>query len=53
MSGVRHPGKPAGRPMDLASKLDTRVRIERKTVTPDPAYGTQEASWSVFANVWG
>ena len=53
MSGIRHPGKPAGRPMDLASKLDTRVRIERKTVTLDPAYGTQEASWSVFANVWG
>jgi head-tail adaptor len=39
--------------MDLASKLDTRVRIERKTVTLDPAYGTQEVSWSLFANVWG
>ena len=39
--------------MDLASKLDTRIRIERKTVTSDPAYGTHDVAWSLFANVWG
>ena len=38
--------------MDLASKLDTRLRIERKTITRDPQYGTEEVSWAEFAYVW-
>ena len=38
--------------MDLASKLDTRLRIERKTITRDPQYGTEEVSWTQFACVW-
>lgn len=38
--------------MDLASKLDTRIRIERKTITRDPQYGTEEVSWAEFACVW-
>lgn len=38
--------------MDLASKLDTRIRIERKLVTRDPQYGAEEVSWAEFACVW-
>ena len=38
--------------MDLASKLGTRIRIERKTITRDPQYGTEEVSWTEFARVW-
>ena len=38
--------------MDLASKLSVRIRIERKLVTRDPKYGTEEARWGEFACVW-
>lgn len=38
--------------MALASKLDTRIRIERKVVTPDPLYGTETVTWTEFATVW-
>ena len=38
--------------LDLASKLDTRIRIERKVVTHDPQYGTEQVTWSEFACVW-
>ena len=38
--------------MDLASKLRTRTRIERKIVTPDPLYGTETVTWEEFASVW-
>lgn len=38
--------------MDLASKLSARIRIERKSVTHDPQYGTEEVSWAEFACVW-
>ena len=38
--------------MDLASKLSVRIRIERKTITRDPQYGTEEVSWTQFACVW-
>jgi len=39
-------------PLDLASKLDTRIRIERKAVNTDPQYGTEIVAWSEFACVW-
>ena len=39
-------------PLDLASKLDTRIRIERKLVTRDPQYGTEQVTWGQFACVW-
>lgn len=39
-------------PLDLASKLDTRIRIERKLVTRDPQYGTEVVAWTEFACVW-
>jgi SPP1 family predicted phage head-tail adaptor len=38
--------------MDLASKLDTRIRIERKTIIRDPQYGTEVVNWAEFACVW-
>lgn len=38
--------------LDLASKLDTRIRIERKVVTQDPQYGTGQVNWTEFACVW-
>ena len=38
--------------LDLASKLDTRIRIERKVVTHDPQYGTEQVTWTEFACVW-
>lgn len=38
--------------MGLASRLDTRIRIERKIVTPDPLYGTETVAWVEFASVW-
>lgn len=38
--------------MGLASRLDTRIRIERKIVTPDPLYGTETVTWNEFATVW-
>ena len=38
--------------LDLASKLDTRIRIERKVVTYDPHYGTEQVNWTEFACVW-
>lgn len=39
-------------PLDLASKLDTRIRIERKAVTRDAQYGTEVVTWAPFACVW-
>ena len=39
-------------PLDLASKLDTRIRIERKVVGRDPQYGTEVVTWAKFATVW-
>jgi SPP1 family predicted phage head-tail adaptor len=39
-------------PLDLASKLDTRIRIERKVVTRDLQYGTEKVAWAEFASVW-
>ena len=38
--------------MDLASRLDTRIRIERKVVTADALYGTETVTWTEFATVW-
>ena len=38
--------------LDLASKLDTRIRIERKVVTHDTQYGTEQVNWTEFACVW-
>lgn len=38
--------------MGLASRLDTRIRIERKIVIPDPLYGTEKVAWVEFATVW-
>lgn len=38
--------------MDLASKLSVRIRIERKSVTHDPQYGTEQVNWTEFACVW-
>ena len=38
--------------MDLASKLDTRIRIERKTIIRDPQYGTEVVNWAEFGCVW-
>lgn len=38
--------------MGLASRLDTRVRIERKSVIADPLYGTETVTWVEFATVW-
>jgi SPP1 family predicted phage head-tail adaptor len=38
--------------LDLASKLDTRIRIERKVVARDPHYGTEVVTWTEFACVW-
>ena len=39
-------------PLALASKLGTRIRIERKSVTRDPQYGTEVVTWVTFACVW-
>jgi len=38
--------------MGLASRLDTRIRIERKSVTSDSFYGTETVNWVEFATVW-
>jgi len=38
--------------MDLASKLNTRARIEHKSVVVDPTYGTEVVTWAEFATVW-
>lgn len=38
--------------MDLASKLSTRVQIERKMVTFDPQYGSEAVTWEAFAWLW-
>ncbi len=38
--------------MDLASKLSVRIRIERKTITRDPQYGTEVVNWAEFGCVW-
>lgn len=37
--------------MDIGN-LDKRARIERKTVTQDPTYGTDVEVWVTFASVW-
>ena len=39
-------------PLDLASSLDTRIRIERKLVARDQQYGTEQVTWGQFACVW-
>jgi SPP1 family predicted phage head-tail adaptor len=39
-------------PLDLASKLDTRIRIEHKVVARDQQYGTEAVTWTEFACVW-
>jgi head-tail adaptor len=39
-------------PLDLASSLDIRIRIERKVVARDLQYGTEEVTWGQFACVW-
>ncbi len=39
-------------PLALASKLHTRIRIERKIVTRDPQYGTEQVTWTEFGCVW-
>jgi SPP1 family predicted phage head-tail adaptor len=38
--------------MGLASRLDTRIRIERKIAVADPLYGTETVTWAEFATVW-
>lgn len=38
--------------LDLASKLDKRIRIESKVVVRDPQYGTEQVTWTEFACVW-
>ena len=38
--------------MDLASKLRTRIRIERKSVSHDADYGTEQVNLVEFATVW-
>jgi SPP1 family predicted phage head-tail adaptor len=38
--------------LDLASKLDRRIRIERKVVARNPQYGTETITWTEFACVW-
>lgn len=32
--------------------LDTRIRIERRSVTQDPTYGTDVVTWVPLATVW-
>jgi head-tail adaptor len=39
-------------PLDLASRLDTRIRIERKVIAYDPLYGTEQVMWTEFACIW-
>jgi SPP1 family predicted phage head-tail adaptor len=38
--------------MGLASRLDTRIRIERKIAAADPLYGTETVTWVEFVTVW-
>jgi SPP1 family predicted phage head-tail adaptor len=33
-------------------KLNTRARIERKSVTQDATYGTETVTWALLATVW-
>lgn len=33
-------------------KYDRYIRIEQKTVTQDPDYGSQIETWSTFTNTW-
>ena len=35
-----------------AGRYETRINIERKTVTADPVYGTETVAWELFAAVW-
>lgn len=37
--------------MDI-NKLTRRIRIERRTVTTDPAYGTETVTWVTHAEPW-
>lgn len=32
--------------------MDTRVRVERKSISQDPTYGTDVISWIPLATVW-
>lgn len=36
----------------IIGKLDRRCRIERKLVTIDPTYGTENVTWVTHAVVW-
>lgn len=35
-----------------AGKLDHRIRIERKVITQDAAFGTEVITWATLATVW-
>ena len=35
-----------------AGALNTRCRIEQKSVTQDPTYGTELVTWALLATVW-
>lgn len=35
-----------------AGALNTRCRIEQKSITQDPVYGTELVTWAVLATVW-
>lgn len=35
-----------------AGALNTRCRIEQKSVTQDPVYGTELVTWATLATVW-
>jgi head-tail adaptor len=38
--------------MPAIGKLDRRVRIEQPVITRDPAYGSEQITWSLVATVW-
>lgn len=35
-----------------AGPLNTRCRIEQKSITQDPVYGTELVTWGTLATVW-
>ena len=36
----------------IAGHLNTRVRIEQKSITQDAVYGTELVTWTTVATVW-
>lgn len=36
----------------FSGALDRRIRIEQRSVTQDPEYGTEVVQWVEFATVW-